>query len=259
MRHFYLFMLVLGAGLVLACSTVGIAQSRSASPVSPAPKPDLLVARDGTQREVKVIEIADQQIVYRAFKSTDGPLYRVQKADYSFVQYGSSGEIERFTPKVAQAAAPAYATPANTPAAGYPFQKGDKVAFFGIGLQTGYTPVGIGLEYGVAEGVGLAAGVSYARISEISFFQPAISLYGHLGKPFNIQTGKTDPYIGLSISKLFATDGTNSVDFDVAGTAFLGLRQYLTDRVGIFGTLSIGVVNATGTSFGLGAALRIRQ
>ncbi|PRY28550.1 outer membrane protein with beta-barrel domain [Spirosoma oryzae] len=68
----------------------------------PVPKPDLLVRRDGTQLEVLVTEITDNEVVYKRASNPDGPVFRSKKTDFSYLQYGSNGEIEQFTKVVRQ-------------------------------------------------------------------------------------------------------------------------------------------------------------
>jgi len=98
-------------GLLVAGSLViTYAQTRSRiTPVSPAPtvpvpttpKTDLLVRRDGTQLEVLITEITDKEIVYKRASNPNGPVFRGQKVDFSFVKYGSNDEIERFVAETA--------------------------------------------------------------------------------------------------------------------------------------------------------------
>jgi hypothetical protein len=123
MRKHILF--ILSISLLTAFSTTAHAQTRprqtttKPAPKPPTPKPDLLVRQDGTQMEVLVTEITDREIIYKRFNNPSGPLFRSQKADFSFLKYGSNDEIEQFT-KVVQPAppqpGPAPIQPAKTPA-----------------------------------------------------------------------------------------------------------------------------------------------
>ncbi|TAE24004.1 MAG: hypothetical protein EAZ91_21085 [Cytophagales bacterium] len=70
-------------------------------------KPDLLVRRDGTQLEALIIEITDKEIVYKRANNPNGPNFRVQKADFSYLKYGGNGEIEQFSNVVETAPAQA--------------------------------------------------------------------------------------------------------------------------------------------------------
>ena len=90
------------------------APTKPATSPSPTPKPDLLVWQDETQLEVLVTEITDKEIVYKRFSNPNGPNFRVQKADFSFIKYGSNGEIEQFTKVVQPAPAPVQPTPAQS-------------------------------------------------------------------------------------------------------------------------------------------------
>ncbi|WP_020607204.1 outer membrane beta-barrel protein [Spirosoma spitsbergense] len=109
MRKHILF--ILSISLLTAFSTTAHAQTRprqtttKPAPKPPTPKPDLLVRQDGTQLEVLVTEITDREIVYKRFNNPSGPLFRSQKADFSFLKYGSNDEIEQFT-KVVQPTPP---------------------------------------------------------------------------------------------------------------------------------------------------------
>lgn len=93
------------------------------------PKPDLLVQRDGTQLDVIVIEIGEREVVYRRSNNPTGPVYRVQKANFSFVQYGATGEIERFVVAPATATSPAPETSLATNRVGQPKLSYSKIAF----------------------------------------------------------------------------------------------------------------------------------
>lgn len=113
--HKYLLTILL-VTLVLVSITTSYAQTRprqtATRPVTPMP--DLLVRRDGTQLDVLVTEITDNEIVYKRANNPNGPIFRVQKADFSFIKYGNNGEIERFA-KVEEPA-PAPVQPVPTPA-----------------------------------------------------------------------------------------------------------------------------------------------
>ncbi|GAB3995782.1 hypothetical protein GCM10028807_36830 [Spirosoma daeguense] len=102
--HKYIYF-ILVTGLLIVFQTTTYAQPRPRqttkkpvvkTPPAPTPKPDLLIRRDGTQQEVRVIEITDKEIVYKRFNNLDGPVFRSQKADFSSLKYGSNGEIEQF-------------------------------------------------------------------------------------------------------------------------------------------------------------------
>lgn len=113
----YKYLLSVGLTCFLIASlTTANAQSRPRSApkkttttrpyTPPAPKPDLLVRRDGTQLEVLVTEITDNEIVYKRASNPNGPIFRSQKTDFSYLQYGSNGEIEQFTKVVRQTPVP---------------------------------------------------------------------------------------------------------------------------------------------------------
>lgn len=133
MHHYKYFILL--AGLVLIVQTVTYAQPRPRQPIkkpavkaSPAarPKPDLLVRLDGTPLEMLVTEITDKEIVYKRFNNPSGPSFRVQKADFSSIKYGSNGEVERFetvSQQVAPQPEPVQSVPSQpAPAAAAPIQ-----------------------------------------------------------------------------------------------------------------------------------------
>ncbi|WP_020594963.1 porin family protein [Spirosoma panaciterrae] len=111
----HLLFLGLASSLV---TTITFAQPRprstTAKPVTKipaAPKPDILVRRDGTQLEVLVTEITDNEIVYKRFNNPNGPAFRSKKSDFNYLQYGANGEIEQFTKVVQPAPAPAQPLP----------------------------------------------------------------------------------------------------------------------------------------------------
>ena len=111
------YVIILLASVLVTSLTTAHAQTRprqtTAKPptITPStPRPDLLVRRDGTQLEVLVSEITDKEIVYKRFSNPNGPNFRVQKADFSYLRYGSNNEIEQFSnpgqPAPVQAQAP---------------------------------------------------------------------------------------------------------------------------------------------------------
>lgn len=92
------------ASLLVTSLTTAHAQTRPrqtttkpATTIPSTPRPDLLVRRDGTQLEVLVTEITDKEIVYKRASNPNGPNFRVQKADFSYLKYGSNDEIEQFS------------------------------------------------------------------------------------------------------------------------------------------------------------------
>jgi hypothetical protein len=99
-----LLLIILLGTWVLAPLNASYAQTRRpqtttkpATRMSSTPKPDLLVKQDGTQLEVLVKEITDKEIVYKRANNPDGPNFRVQKANFSYLEYGSNGEREEFS------------------------------------------------------------------------------------------------------------------------------------------------------------------
>lgn len=50
---------------------------------------DIIVLRDATEIEAKVIEVTDAQISYKRFDNPDGPLYRKNTSDVLFVKYAN--------------------------------------------------------------------------------------------------------------------------------------------------------------------------
>ena len=66
---------------------------------------DIIVLRDATEIEAKVIEVTDAQISYKRFDNPDGPMYRKNTSDVLFVKYANG------TKEVFNASASATATP----------------------------------------------------------------------------------------------------------------------------------------------------
>ena len=50
---------------------------------------DIIVLRDATEIEAKVIEVTDSQISYKRFDNPDGPMYRKNTSDVLFVKYAN--------------------------------------------------------------------------------------------------------------------------------------------------------------------------
>lgn len=132
------------------------APSKSSTNKPPAPKPDLLVRRDGTQLEVLVTEITDKEIVYKRFNNLNGPIFRSQKADFSYLRYGSNGELEQFTKVVqsapAQTAVQATQTPVQT------IQTTATPAQTTAQAPTSYVPASVYQSKSVSESKGLRFG-----------------------------------------------------------------------------------------------------
>ena len=64
---------------------------------------DLIVLRDATEIEAKVIEVTDSQISYKRFDNPDGPMYRKNTSDVLFVKY-ANGTKEVFNASVTASA-----------------------------------------------------------------------------------------------------------------------------------------------------------
>jgi|GEM_PF-6296413 len=64
----------------------------------PARKADQLVRKDGTVLAVFMIELSENEVVYKRANNPNGPTYRGLKSDFSYVKYGDTNEIERFIP-----------------------------------------------------------------------------------------------------------------------------------------------------------------
>ncbi|MBO0948984.1 porin family protein [Fibrella forsythiae] len=112
------------------------ADATVAPPVSTS-KADMLVRRDGTQLEVLVTEITDKEIVYKRANNPTGPSFRAQKADFSFIKYGNTDEIERFLP-VAQPAPPPQPVPQSVQETGYQPRPMTQPAAIPQGIRFGF-------------------------------------------------------------------------------------------------------------------------
>lgn len=180
------------ASLLVAPLTTAYAQTRPRQTTTrPAivtpPTPDLLVRQDGTQLEVLVTEITDKEIVYKRFSNPNGPIFRSQKADFSYLKYGTNGEIEQF----GKVAAPAPVPPAPAPAPAPAFTPAPA-------RTTSYTPAPVdqspsgavsqGIRFGVRGGIQSASqgfsGVSGLSAKSIIGFQVG----GILDVPLGINT-----------------------------------------------------------------------
>lgn len=69
---------------MLACVFVGVAQ-------------DIIMKKDGTLLNGKVVEITEQEVKYRKADNPDGPVYTVKIADVSRINYdnGASDVFDR--------------------------------------------------------------------------------------------------------------------------------------------------------------------
>lgn len=210
---------ILLASLLVVAQTTSYAQTRprqtTQKPVikTPStPKPDLLVRLDGTQLEVLVTEITDKEIVYRRVNNPGGPIFRVQKADFSFIKYGSNGEIERFekaaqpapeqTPTTSYAPAPT-TTPARTTTAYQPRPASSPANTFPrwrLGLK------------GAVQSASLAfsAGIPSSAIKGLVGFHAGLIADNSLGNAVTVRTQVLYSTKGCRLS-----DGLDSEDFSI--------------------------------------------
>lgn len=191
----HLLFLGLASSLV---TTITFAQPRprstTAKPVTKipaAPKPDILVRRDGTQLEVLVTEITDNEIVYKRFNNPNGPAFRSKKSDFNYLQYGANGEIEQFTKVVQPAPAPAQPQPVPTSVQPAPAPA----------RSTSYAPtpvpqssqadmpqrVRFGFKGGV-QSASFAFSPDYISTSNLIGFQAGLVIDRPLGKSVNVRT-----------------------------------------------------------------------
>jgi hypothetical protein len=77
--------MVLFFSLALVC--VGVCQNANV---------DLLVKRDGTILEVKIVEVKQEEVLYRKVAGPEGPIYAIEKRELLSAKY-SSGETLNFT------------------------------------------------------------------------------------------------------------------------------------------------------------------
>src|SRR5687767_13938309 len=71
--------------LLFVFSCIGVAASAQ----------DTIVMRNGKMLQVKVVEVNPTAIAYRRFDYSDGPLFRIHKADISLILY-QSGAVDSF-------------------------------------------------------------------------------------------------------------------------------------------------------------------
>lgn len=129
------------------------------------------------------------------------------------------------------------------------FEQGKTVGFASILLESGYTPLSLGVEYGASDQVGVGARLIFVTGSYGGTGLQAFGNY-HLAQAFNASGDKLDPYVGVGLGKYF-----------VEGSEFfaglqLGTRYLVNEQVGPFAQLNIGVVNSSGATFEIGAAYK---
>ena len=131
------------------------------------------------------------------------------------------------------------------------YEKGKKVADAGLYFPTGATVIKAGLSYGVADNVGAGVQAEYLSVAGFSSF----GLFGKVNYDFAPAIGslgdKVFLYGGGTLGKYFETGSP----FQVLGQ--LGGGYMFTDKIGANAEIQFGIVNGSGSRFGLGLVFKL--
>ncbi len=136
------------------------------------------------------------------------------------------------------------------------FNRGEKVVDAGLFFPSGYTVVKAGLNFGVANDVGLGLEGNYSSSSDSYYSSSSFGLYGKVNYDFapalDFGTDKVFTYIGGGIGKVFETGS------DVYGAGQIGGGYMVNDRVGFNVEVRFGIINARGSQFGIGVVFKLQ-
>jgi hypothetical protein len=131
------------------------------------------------------------------------------------------------------------------------YEKGKKVADAGLYFPSGATVIKAGLSYGVADNVGAGVQAEYLSVTGFSSF----GLFGKVNYDFAPAIGslgdKVFLYGGGTLGKYFETGNP----FQVLGQ--LGGGYMFTDKLGANAEIQFGIVNGSGSRFGLGVVYKL--
>lgn len=126
------------------------------------------------------------------------------------------------------------------------YEKGKKVADGGLYFPTGATILKAGLSYGVANNVG--AGV------EVDYYNSTVGVLGKVNYDFAPALSLGDKvflYAGGALGKYF-TQGSNILVLGQLGGGYM-----FNDKIGANAEVRFGIVNASGSAFGLGVVYKL--
>lgn len=131
------------------------------------------------------------------------------------------------------------------------YEKGKKVADAGLYFPSGATILKAGLSYGVADNVGAGIQAQYLSVTGFSAF----GLFGKVNYDFA-------PAIGSLGDKVFLYGGGTAGTYFQTGSQFgvlgqLGGGYMFTDKLGANAEIQFGIVNGSGSQFGLGIVYKL--
>jgi hypothetical protein len=130
------------------------------------------------------------------------------------------------------------------------FEQGSFVLQGGIGIQSGITPIIVNAEYGVADAIGVGAGLQFYSQNGVSATLMTVRGAYHFGE--FIKNDQLDLYAGAEL--LFPLSGGGS------GAVFSlmpGARYYFSDNIGAFSELGLFLSGGGGTQLRLGIAFKL--
>jgi hypothetical protein len=131
------------------------------------------------------------------------------------------------------------------------YEKGKKVADGGLYFPSGATILKAGLSYGVADNVGAGIQAQYLSVTGFSAF----GLFGKVNYDFA-------PAIGSLGDKVFLYGGGTAGTYFQTGSQFgvlgqLGGGYMFTDKLGANAEIQFGIINGSGSQFGLGIVYKL--
>ena len=132
------------------------------------------------------------------------------------------------------------------------YEKGKLVGDAGLYFPTGSTIIKAGASYGIADNLGLGAQAEYFSIAG---FTSSFGLFGKINYDFA-------PAIGSLGDKVFLYGGGTAGTYFATGSQFgvlgqLGGGYMFTDKLGANAEIRFGIVNSSGSQFGLGVVYKL--
>ena len=127
------------------------------------------------------------------------------------------------------------------------YEKGKKVADGGLYFLSGATILKAGLSYGVADNVG--AGL------EVRYFSSSVGVFGKVNYDFAQDLKLGDKVFLYGGGKLGSYFGSGKSQFSVLGQ--LGGGYMFNEKVGANAEVEFGIVNGSGSQFGLGIVYKL--
>jgi hypothetical protein len=131
------------------------------------------------------------------------------------------------------------------------YEKGKIVGDAGLYFPSGATIIKAGASYGVADNLGAGAQLQYFSLSGFS----AVGLFGKINYDFAPAIGSLGDKVFLYGGGTLGTYFTEGSQFGILGQ--IGGGYMFTDKLGANAEIQFGIVNGSGSQFGLGVVYKL--